>query len=83
MLEMRSVGQGELACALRAEMKHLERSYSTSCYSLSDIWSFINPPHLRSHTFVAMQSIMLEIGFVGHEKLPCAIRAELNHLERS
>ena len=32
MLEMVSVGQGKLACAIRAEMKHLERSYSTlSC----------------------------------------------------
>ena len=25
-------------------MKHLERSYSTLCCSVSDIWSFVTPP---------------------------------------
>ena len=44
MLEMRSVGQGKLACAIRAELKHLERSYSTLCCSVSDICSFVTPP---------------------------------------
>ena len=44
MLEMGSVGQEELACAIRAYIKHLKRSYSTLCCSLSDIWSFVTPP---------------------------------------
>ena len=47
MLEMGSVGQGKLACAIRASMKHLERSYSTLCCSVSDIWSFITPSHTK------------------------------------
>ena len=38
MPKMGSVYQGKLACTIKAEMKHLERSYSTLCCSLSDIW---------------------------------------------
>ena len=44
MLEMGSVGQGKLACAIRAKMKELGRSCSTLCFSVSDIWSFVTPP---------------------------------------
>ena len=33
-----------------------------------------HPTPLRSHAFVAMQSIMLEMGSVGQAKLACAIR---------
>ena len=33
-----------LACAIKVQMKHLERSYSTLCCSVSDIWSFVTPP---------------------------------------
>ena len=33
-----------------------------------------HPTPLRSHAFVAMQSIMLEMGSVGQGKLACAIR---------
>ena len=83
MWTQRSVDQGELACAIRAEIRHWERSYSTLCCPVSDIWSFVTPPPLRSHTFVAMQSIMLEMGSVGQGELACAIRAEIKHWERS
>ena len=31
-------------------MKHLERSYSTLCCSISDIWSFLTPPHPPAFT---------------------------------
>ena len=55
-------------------MKHLERSYSTLYCSVSDIWSFIIPPPCVHMHFVAMQSIMLEMGSVGQAKLACAIR---------
>ena len=55
-------------------MKHLERSYSSLRYSVSHIWSFVTPPPLRSHAFVAMQSIMLAMGSVGQGKLACAIK---------
>ena len=34
-----------------------------------------HPIPLRSHAFVAMQSIILEMGSVGQGKLACAIRA--------
>ena len=34
-----------------------------------------HPIPLRPHAFVAMQSIMLEMGSVGQGKLACAIRA--------
>ena len=34
-----------------------------------------HPTPLGSHAFVAMQSIMVEMGFVGQGKLACAIRA--------
>ena len=34
-----------------------------------------HPIPVRSHAFVAMQSIMLEMGFVGQVKLAGAIRA--------
>ena len=44
MLAMGSVGQEKLACAIRVEMNHLERSYSTLCCSISDILSFVTPP---------------------------------------
>ena len=33
-----------------------------------------HPTPLRSHTFVAMHSIMLAMGSVGQEKLACAIK---------
>ena len=41
---MGSVGQEKLACAIMVKMKHLERSYSVFCCSISDIWSFVTPP---------------------------------------
>ena len=44
MLAMGSGGQEKLARAIRVEMKHLERSYSTLCCSISDILSFVTPP---------------------------------------
>ena len=44
MLAMGSAGQEKLACAIRVEMKRLERSYSTLCCSVSDIFSFVTPP---------------------------------------
>ena len=44
MLAMGSVGQEKLACAIMVQMKNLERSYSTFCCSISDIWSFVTPP---------------------------------------
>ena len=34
-----------------------------------------HPAPLRSHAFVAMQSIMLEMGSVAQEELACALRA--------
>ena len=34
-----------------------------------------HPTPLRSHAFVAMQSIMLVMGSVGQGKLACAIKA--------
>ena len=85
MLAMGYGGQEKLACAIRVEMKHLERSYSTLCCSISDILSFVTPPPppLRSQAFAAMQSIMLAMGSGGQEKLACAIRIEMKHLERS
>ena len=55
-------------------MKHLERSYSTLCCCLG-YFVIYHPNPLRSHAFVAMQSIMLEIESVGQGKLACAIRA--------
>ena len=33
-----------------------------------------HPTPLRSHTFVAMQSIMLAMGSKGQEKLACTIK---------
>ena len=33
-----------------------------------------HPTPLRSHAIVAMQSIMLAMGFVGQEKFACAIK---------
>ena len=119
------VGQMKLACAIKVEMKHLERSYSTLCCSVSHICSFVTPSpcvhmhlrnaihyvcdgicesreacmcnkglkeafgeklfnfmlfsfrylvlchpiFLRSHAFVAMQSIMLTMESVGRKKL--------------
>ena len=44
MLAMGSKGQEKLTCAIRVEMKHLERSYSTLCCSVSDNFSFVTPP---------------------------------------
>ena len=44
MLAMGYTGQEKLACAIRVEMKHLERSYSTLCCLISDILSFVTPP---------------------------------------
>ena len=41
-----------------------------------------HPTPLRSLAFVAMQSIMLAMGSVGQEKLACARRVEMKHLER-
>ena len=41
VLAMRSVGQMKLAYAIRVEMKHLERSYSTLRCSVSDILSVV------------------------------------------
>ena len=34
-----------------------------------------HPTPLRLHAFVAMESILLEMGSVGQEELACAIRA--------
>ena len=75
MLEMGSVGQGKLACVIRFQMKHLERSYSTLLLFNLGYLVICHPIPLRSHAFVAMQSIMLEMGSVGQGKLACAIRA--------
>ena len=83
MLAMGSVGQMKLACAIRVEIKHLERSYSTLCCSVSEYFLLCHPTPLRSQAFVAMQSIMLAMGSVGQMKLACAIRVEIKHLERS
>ena len=71
---MKSLGQEELACAIRVEMKQLERSYSTLRCSASDIFVRCHPTSLRSHASVAMQSIMLAMGSVGQEKLACAVK---------
>ena len=50
ILAMGSVGQEKLACAIRVETKHLERSYSTLCCSISDILSFVTPlPCVHRH----------------------------------
>ena len=73
MLAMGSGGQEKLARAIRVEMKHLERSYSTLCCSISDILSFVTPP-LRLQAFAARQSIILAMGSGGQEKLACARR---------
>ena len=75
MLAMGSICQEKFACAIRFEMKHLERSYSTLCCSISDILSFApHPP--ASQAFVALQSIMPAIGSVGQEWFACAMRNE-------
>ena len=42
-LAMGSVSQIKLACAIMVQMKHLKRSYSTFCCSISDILSFVPP----------------------------------------
>ena len=78
-----SVGQEKLACAIGVEMQHLEKSYLTLCWLLSDIFFFCHPTPLRSQAFVAMQSIIPAFVSVGQEKFSCAIRAETKHLERS
>ena len=44
MLAMGSVCQEKLAYAIRMEMKHLEKSYSTLCCSIHDILFFLNQP---------------------------------------
>ena len=50
MLAMGPVGQMKLACAWRVVMKHLERSYSTLCCSVSDNFSFVTqPPCVHRH----------------------------------
>ena len=71
MLVMGSVGQMKLAYAIRVEMKHLERSYSTLGCSVSDIFSFVTPPPLHSQAFVAMQSIMLAMESGSNEACMC------------
>ena len=68
MLAMGSVGQMKLPGAKRVEMKHLERSAVQF-----PIFCPLSPTPLRSHAFVAMQSIMLAMGSVGQVKLACAI----------
>ena len=71
MLAMGSVGEEKLACAIMVQMKHLERRYSTFCCSICDIWSFVTPPPLRSHAFVAMH------GFCGSREA-CLCNKSLN-----
>ena len=56
-------------------MKHLERSYSTFVLFSLGYLVICHPTPLRSHAFVAMQSIMFEMGSVDQGKLACAIRA--------
>ena len=43
---MGCMGQEKLACAIRVEMKHFERSYSTLCCSISVILSSFTPPSI-------------------------------------
>ena len=38
-------------------------------------FALCHPTPLRSDAFVAMQSIMLEMGSVGQEELACSLRA--------
>ena len=78
MLEMGCVGQEELACAIGAEMKLLERRHSTLWCSVWDIWSFVTLPPLRSHAFVAMQSFMFEIGSVVKGSLHVQLEVKLS-----
>ena len=82
MLAMGSVGQEMLAGAIRVEMKHLDRSYSTLCCSVSDIFSFVTPPPAFTG-ICGNATIMLAMGSVGQEMLACAIRVEMKHLDRS
>ena len=83
MLAMGSVGQEKLACALRVEINHLERNYSTlCCYNFRYLF-LCYPTPLCLLAFVAIQSIMLAMGSVGQEKLACVLRVEINHLERN
>ena len=70
---MGSVGQMKLACAIKVEMKHLERGYSTLCCSVSDIWSFVTPPPAFT-CICAMQFIMFAMESVSQGKLACAIK---------
>ena len=51
-----------------------ERSFNFMLFNLAYL-VICHPTPLRSHAFVAMQSIMLEMEFVGQGKLACAIRA--------
>ena len=60
MLVMGSVGQEKLACAIRVEMKPLERSYSTLCCPISDILFFVTPP-LPPHQSIVDLSFFSEI----------------------
>ena len=65
------------------EMKLFERSYSTLCCSIADILSFVAHPPAFTGICGNAISIMLAMGSVGQEKLACAIRVEMKHLERS
>ena len=48
IFEIGSVAQEELACAMRAKMKHLGRSYSTLCCSICGLLS----PHTPVFTCI-------------------------------
>ena len=72
MLAMGSVGQMKLAYAIRVEVKHLETKLSNFMMHNFRYFVLCHPTPLRSHAFLAMQSIMLAMGSVGQEKLACA-----------
>ena len=81
MLPMGTVCHRKLACAMRVEMKHLKKRYSTLCCWISDILSFVTPP-LCVHSHLWQCNHYACDGFVCQKKLACAIRVEVKNLER-
>ena len=71
------------ALQARIEMKLFERRYSTLWSSVSDILCFVTPsPCVYWHLW-QYNPLCLRWESVGQEKLACALRVEINHLERN
>ena len=73
---MGSAGLGKLALAIKAYMNHLERSYSSSCCSVSDSWSILIPPH--AFTCICGNAIHCHRHGICRSREACMFHKDLN-----